>query len=1010
MSVAEQDDGDEVVRLVEQLEKCVLSTNLRGVRSAIKELEGKFAHKPSLASVVDSGAVQALLGALNQSRRDLQVTEAVLSSILALGHRPLLLQVPISVSLLLRTEGLLGVCRAANEHRNNVKTQAMVLRIFANCCRDEQGCRMVVFGPGVSFLLEAISRGRQEVLGKELVSLALSALAQCAVFHWEARKLASKASVLLDMIDLCRRYAGEADVLEPAMCLFCMMSTGVEVLLTRQEDLDDIGSIALNMLNVFALRTFDEVAAASSVAATGANVTPSKFQSLTARFTSPLSTPTSSASPPFPMVTSSTERRCSSWCLLLLGNLAKFNKQVRNQIIQTIVQTGVQETELRYQQILEKLLASCLDDVVAADAAEDGKDFVNLAAAATTAEQQGPLALLLSQSEDALMAQVLFCVDPNQLFQDAQFALLLELGKTKVAPVSELGSKLLTLMFAMLQHPIVRAKLSAQVLDSAIGELLPAIKAKSGENGEYFTLFTKQLEHKLESQFPMYIPFRAFPLLVDTTTERKSVLDLEAVDFSFAGWRHNPKELCHQITLKMEALFASVDNTTCHLHREQNQKFLAFHTNLQYTIKLELLLQGEDSVRASMLECIVDVASYSATGIVGNLDLTLICLTLLQSNEVARLGLTWKRVREPYKRVLNELLTLATFQDLHELDRTMLPPPLLQSPRIPYLKGFLSAMDKPLPDTNNHNEEDSSYACFNAWFPNLSKSGDWYGRNLQIAPLPGVQIALGRIASTAVRSTEEEGEEETDLTQLSNKLEPDWLIDQGEAHDALVLQSHMEQLVEGLDSIKLVQKRQLSIESSGKLVLVLVEELVGKKKLARPTPVAAKICLERIILGPISSRLFLQAVQSCELEEREFQTQLSKIKLLGSEEAWLRQLDIPAKFAQVPWRGAIAVLNQWICSPIVSPPSSSLGVLLRFKDELFLEAKTNKLKHLTAEDLIPIVVLILVRSQVLNYYLCSHLYFIKTFLGDDELSKQGEALYYLITLESAVYQVRKHSL
>lgn len=999
-----------MVRLVEQLERFVLSTNLRGVRSTIKELEAKFARKPSPASAVDSGAVQALLGALNQSRRDLQVTEAVLSSIMALGHRPMLLQAPISVSLLLRTEGLLGVCRAANEHRGNAKVQAMVLRIFANCCRDEQGCRMVVFGPGVSFLLEAISRGRQEALGRESVALALSALAQCAVFHWEARKLASKASVMLDLIDLCRRYAAEADVLEPAMCLLCMMSTGVEALLTRQEDLDDIGSIALNMLNVFALRTFDEAVAVSTTATTTttANVTPSKFQSLTARFTSPLSAPPSSASPPFPTVTSSTERRGSSWCLLLLGNLAKFNKQVRNQIIQTIVQTGVRETELRYQQILEKLLASCLDDVVAADAAEDGKDFVNLAAVATTEQEWS----ILSQSEDALMAKVLFCADPSGLFQDAQLALLSELGKTKVAPLSELGGRLLTLMFAMLQHPIVRAKLSVQVLNSAVVELLPAIKAKSGENGEYFTLLTKQLEHKLDRQFPVHIPFRAFPLLVDATAERKSVLDLEAVDFSFAGWRYNPKELCHQITLKMEALFASVDNTTCHVHREQNQKFLAFHANLQYAIKLELLLQGDESVRASVLECIVDVASYSATGIVGNLDLTLICLALLQSKEVARLGLTWKRVREPYRRVLKELLTLATFQDLHELDRTMLPPPLLQSPRIPYLKGFLSAMDKTPLDVNNSEAENGSYACFNAWFPNLSKSGDWYGRKLQIAPLPGVQIALGRIALTAAaaRSSEEEGEEETDLMQLSNKLEPDWLIDQGEAHDALVLQSQMEQLVEGLDSVKLVQKRQLSIESSGKLVSVLVEELVSKKKLARPIPVAAKICLERIILGPISSRLFLQAVQSCELEEREFQTQLSKIKLLGSEEAWLAQFDIPAKFAQVPWRGAVAVLNQWICSPTVASPSSSLGVLLRFKDELFLEAKANKLKHLTAEDLIPIVVLILVRSQVLNYYLCSHLYFIKTFLGDDELAKQGEALYYLITLESAVYQVRKHSL
>jgi hypothetical protein len=81
-------------------------------------------------------------------------------------------------------------------------------------------------------------------------------------------------------------------------------------------------------------------------------------------------------------------------------------------------------------------------------------------------------------------------------------------------------------------------------------------------------------------------------------------------------------------------------------------------------------------------------------------------------------------------------------------------------------------------------------------------------------------------------------------------------------------------------------------------------------------------------------------------------------------------------------------------------------MVLKIKDEVFFEAKERQLNTLTAEELIPIFIVLLVRSNARNHFLCARLHFLKTFLGEEELSRNGEALYYLVTLESAVHQIR----
>ena len=101
---------------------------------------------------------------------------------------------------------------------------------------------------------------------------------------------------------------------------------------------------------------------------------------------------------------------------------------------------------------------------------------------------------------------------------------------------------------------------------------------------------------------------------------------------------------------------------------------------------------------------------------------------------------------------------------------------------------------------------------------------------------------------------------------------------------------------------------------------------------------------------------------------------------------------------RLQWWGPVALMKAWSASYGNLLPHASLEFVLQIKDAIFAEARSGGLKEMSADELLPVLALIIVRASPRT--LCAASALLQMFYGDDLAS--GEAAYYLVSIESAI--------
>ncbi|GBG27210.1 Ras and Rab interactor 2 [Hondaea fermentalgiana] len=157
-----------------------------------------------------------------------------------------------------------------------------------------------------------------------------------------------------------------------------------------------------------------------------------------------------------------------------------------------------------------------------------------------------------------------------------------------------------------------------------------------------------------------------------------------------------------------------------------------------------------------------------------------------------------------------------------------------------------------------------------------------------------------------------------------------------------------------------------------------------------------RLCVERIVLAPVLSRLLLGALREHSAQECALQERVLILRSLSADR--LRSLlGLPDRkgLGQATWGGAIATLKSF---DDVDMPSLKLRILLRLKDEIYAESGRLGVMDMNADEFLPVVTFVIVQAQLQHAYATTML--LRDLLNDELVS--GEAAYYLTTFEIAL--------
>jgi hypothetical protein len=246
------------------------------------------------------------------------------------------------------------------------------------------------------------------------------------------------------------------------------------------------------------------------------------------------------------------------------------------------------------------------------------------------------------------------------------------------------------------------------------------------------------------------------------------------------------------------------------------------------------------------------------------------------------------------------------------------------------------------------------------------------------------------------------------LLELSRIVEPAWALEQAQVDDILSLQCAIERKfvtstspeAQTLDAFR-ASATPPTIEAYGRFIDGLVREFFAKNQfVSAAVQLSVRITMERIVLAPVFCTLFEKCVRDCFEAENELREKLDVHLAKGFAES-CAVLGVPERL-RFHWRGATSALGAW--AALDASPTSLLQVILRVKEEIFLEAADRGLKPMSADDLLPVFALIVLDAKKVHN-LCAVCFFLRLFFGDE--LQTGEPAYYIVSLESALQQLKR---
>jgi len=351
---------------------------------------------------------------------------------------------------------------------------------------------------------------------------------------------------------------------------------------------------------------------------------------------------------------------------------------------------------------------------------------------------------------------------------------------------------------------------------------------------------------------------------------------------------------------------------------------------------------------------------------------------------------------------------------------------------------------------------DQRYKILREWVPTIRGDGDWFQKMHTHAPDISLQIILKSIKALPVYDTTEE------LHDLSMRQEPPWSLDQMLLESLYAIEGWIEALFEsdveeegkvirafrnrigkqenethassrmaqGLEQAAAVfrvtatstaepgsngftsgQKPipQFSAASTGKLIHSLVRKISvarrerllvesGSRSAEHWDKIVShvRLCVERIVLAPLLSRLLLAALREHTSSECALQERVLILKSLShSNLVDILGLSTRGDLHLQSWSGPTATLQS---IDIVDMPSLKLEILLRLKDQIFIESDRCGVQDMNADEFLPVMTFVIIQADLKHAYSTTML--LRELLSDEFVS--GEAAYYLTTFEIAL--------
>ena len=328
------------------------------------------------------------------------------------------------------------------------------------------------------------------------------------------------------------------------------------------------------------------------------------------------------------------------------------------------------------------------------------------------------------------------------------------------------------------------------------------------------------------------------------------------------------------------------------------------------------------------------------------------------------------------------------------------------------------------------------YLTLNQWLGTVRGDGDWFPKVTMFQPDPSFQMSLKRLTSPT-------SELVVSLRELSNFQEPPWSLEQMLFESMYAVESLLEKLFESDtedEGVVLTQFRNkskaetkdggdekrssggtylkdfvvnVSATQVGKLINGVVKQIAIKRRglLLEESGVRSaehwekimshsRLCVERIILSPLLSRLMLCTLQESTSQECALQEKISLLQKFSPQK--LNQLlGIPSgrySADKLLWHGAVVALRNF---DSVDLPSLKLDVLLTVKDEIFREANDLGIVDMNADDFLPVMTSIITRANLRHPWASSII--LRKLLGEDFVN--GEGAYYLTTFEIALNHI-----
>ena len=328
------------------------------------------------------------------------------------------------------------------------------------------------------------------------------------------------------------------------------------------------------------------------------------------------------------------------------------------------------------------------------------------------------------------------------------------------------------------------------------------------------------------------------------------------------------------------------------------------------------------------------------------------------------------------------------------------------------------------------------YKTLMLWLGTVRGDGDWFPKVAMFHPDPSFQMSLKKLAYPTYELV-------VSLRELSHYQEPPWSLEQMLFESMYAVESLLERLFESEtedEGAVLKQfrskskteakdttddKRQsgagllkelvvnVSAAQVGKLINGIVKQIALKRRglLLEESGVRStehwekimahsRLCVERIILSPLLSRLMLCTLQESTSQECALQEKISLLQKLPDEKLNNLLGIPPTRYGTDKrlWHGAVVALRNF---DSVDLPSLKLDVLLTVKDEIFREANDLGVVDMNADDFLPVMTSIITRANLRHPWASS--LFLRSLLGEDFVN--GEGAYYLTTLEIALNHI-----